>query len=194
MSELHDAEVIKILTDIFDELNIRYAIGGSVASSIFGIPRFTQDADITAQISMQAAELLYERVNRHFYISKQAMYEAMNSKSSFNIIYLDTAYKIDIFIPKDDFENKLINRSRKNKIDKTIEKEFSLVSPEDVVLLKLKWYKMADCASDRQWSDIKGVLSVQREKLDYEYLKAWADKLDVADLLQKAILEAKIKE
>ncbi len=193
MSELQDAEVIKIITDIFDSLNIGYAIGGSVASSIFGIPRFTQDADITARISIPDAELLYEKLRLRFYISKEAIYQAVNSKSGFNVIFLDTAYKIDIFIPGSEFENTLIARSRKNKIDEAIEKEFSLVSPEDVILLKLKWYKMADCVSDRQWSDVLGILGVQQESLDYEYLKMWAIKLGLTALLEKVIVESKLK-
>lgn len=193
MSTPQQAEVLKILADIFDELNIKYAIGGSVASSIFGTPRFTQDADITVQLSIPAAESLYEKVSGHFYISKEAMYQAVNSKSSFNIIHLDAVFKIDIFIPNSEFENTLIARSHKNKIDESIAKEFSLVSPEDVILLKLKWYKMADCASDRQWSDVKGVLSVQKNKIDYDYLKIWANKLGLANLLEKAISEVKTK-
>jgi arginine deiminase len=194
MSTPQQAEVLKILADIFDDLNIRYAIGGSVASSIFGTPRFTQDADITVQLSIQEAESLYEKLTGHFYISKEAMYQAVNSKSCFNIIHLDTVFKIDIFIPNGEFENIIIARSHKDKINEFTAKEFSLVSPEDVILLKLKWYKMADCASDRQWSDIKGVLTVQKNKIDYDYLKIWAAKLGLANLLEKAISEANIKE
>ncbi|HAL45562.1 MAG: hypothetical protein A2Y12_07160 [Planctomycetes bacterium GWF2_42_9] len=190
MSTPQQTEVLKILADVFDELNIRYAIGGSIASSIFGTPRFTQDADITAQISIQAAESLYEKLSSFFYISKETMHQAINTKSSFNIIHLDTVFKIDIFIPNNEFENKLISRSHKNKIDESIAKEFSLVSPEDVILLKLKWYKMADCVSDRQWSDVKGVLGVQKDSLDYQYLKLWAEKLGLTALLEKVIAES----
>ncbi|MEN6383989.1 MAG: hypothetical protein ABFD79_02195 [Phycisphaerales bacterium] len=194
MAELQQARIIEMLTDIFDEFKIGYAIGGSVASSIFGTPRFTQDADITALISLTIVEKLYEKLNKIFYVSKDAMYAAVRSKSSFNIIHLDTVFKIDIFIPSSEFENQLICRGSKNKIDESIEKEFSLASPEDVILLKLKWYKAADCISDRQWSDVKGVLMVQKQRLDYDYLNTWASKLGLADLFQKAILEINSKE
>ncbi|PKL50555.1 MAG: hypothetical protein CVV39_01485 [Planctomycetes bacterium HGW-Planctomycetes-1] len=111
MSDVQQSEVIKILTDILDELKIEYAIGGSIASSIYGTPRFTQDADITVQPFLQVAEQLYERLKDNFYISKDAMYQAINPHSSFNVIHLETAFKIDIFTASNDFEKLLLARS-----------------------------------------------------------------------------------
>ncbi len=71
------------------------------------------------------------------------------------------------------------------------EKRFCVVSPEDIVLLKLGWYARSACVSDRQWDDILGVLRVQAESLDFQYLEAWSKKLDVAELLQRAISESR---
>jgi len=190
MSDVQQSEVIKRLTDILDELKIGYAIGGSIASSIYGTPRFTQDADITVQPFLPVAERLYEMLKDSFYISKEAMYQAINSHGSFNVIHFETAFKIDIFTANSEFEKLLLTRSKKNKIEESINKSFSLVSPEDIILLKLKWYKQSDFISDRQWSDILGVLSVQKNSLDFDYLKNWAKKLGLDKLLQKAITES----
>jgi hypothetical protein len=59
-------------------------------------------------------------------------------------------------------------------------------TPEDTVLHKLVWYKLGNQISDRQWRDVLGVLNVQGEALDYEYLDRWAPLLDVLDLLLRA--------
>jgi hypothetical protein len=190
MSDIQQSEVIKRLTDILDELKIEYAIGGSIASSIYGTPRFTQDADITVQPFLPVAERLYEMLKDSFYVSKEAMYQAISSHSSFNVIHFETAFKIDVFTANNDFEKLLLSRSKKNKIEESIDKPFSLVSPEDIILLKLKWYKQADCVSERQWTDVLGVLSVQKNNLDFDYLKNWAKKLGLNELFQKAIAES----
>jgi len=133
---------------------------------------------------------LYEQLKDEFYISKPAMYQALQNTSSFNIIHLETAFKIDIFIqPKTEFFKQIFFRRRKLHLG-NIKKEVSFVSPEDIILLKLKWYKQSGCDSQRQWTDVLGVLAVQKKQLDFDYLKNWAEKLELHELLQKAMLEA----
>lgn len=191
MDDILQTIAIKKLTDVLDELKISYAIGGSIASSIYGTPRFTQDADITIQSFSSAAEQLYEKLKNDFYVGKEAMLQTLKSGGSFNIIHLETVFKIDLFIQTDsDFEKSLLARSRKINISKSIDKPFCLVSPEDIILLKLRWYKQTGCDSERQWSDVLGVLSVQKNSLDFDYLKNWANKLELNELLQKAITES----
>jgi len=192
MSDIQQSEIIKQLTDILDELKIGYAIGGSIASSIYGTPRFTQDADITVQSFSSVAQQLYEILKSDFYISKEAMYQALQSRTSFNIIHLTTAFKIDLFIQKDDeFQMQMLSHSRKLPLGKSAKKA-SFVSPEVIILLKLDWFRQSGCDSERQWSDVQGVLAAQKENLDFEYLKNWAKKLGLNELLQKAISESGI--
>ena len=63
-------------------------------------------------------------------------------------------------------------------------------SGEDTVLRKLQWYDEGGRTSDRQWSDVLGVLKAQGSRLDREYLATWADELGVRDLLGRALIEA----
>ena len=125
--------VLKLLTDVLDGLKISYAIGGSIASSVYGKVRFTQDADITAAPFADKAGKLYDVLKEAFYISKDAMNEAISDRGSFNIIHLKSAFKIDIFIQKDDDFHKLIFiRRKKVKLDESIDHLFDIVSAEDV--------------------------------------------------------------
>mgnify|MGYP006286919675 CR=1 FL=1 len=188
MSKPDELAVIKQFTDVLDQLHINYAIGGSMASSIYGTVRFTQDADITIAHCPDKSHLLYNLLHDDFYISEDAMQQAFNSYASFNIIHLATAFKIDIFIQNPEtFEKNLIDRRQELQLSEKLKKKFSIVSPEDIILLKLKWYKIGNCQSDRQWIDIAGVIEVQKDKLDIEYLEDWAVKLGVEDLLEKAL-------
>ena len=190
MSEPEEYLVLKQMTDVLDDFKIDYAIGGSIASSLYGKVRFTQDVDITVAAFGDKAEQLYDALKGTFYISKDAMYQAISNRGSFNIIHLESAFKIDIFVCKDDdFHRQIFLRRRKVKLDVSIEHLFDIVSAEDIILLKLQWYKSAGCVSERQWSDVRGVLAVQSQTLDTEYLRNCSEQLGLSDILQKAIDE-----
>ncbi|MHC4647777.1 MAG: hypothetical protein ACYTBJ_20120 [Planctomycetota bacterium] len=192
MAEQPEIRVLHKLTDILDELSIVYVISGSMASSTYGTVRFTQDADIVVQPFSSVAKKLYQALKCDFYISEEAIRQALSSCGSFNIIDFETAFKVDIFVQgPDEFSKELFAHSRKLKISESIDKGFCFVSPEDIILLKLRWFKEGGCLSDQQWSDVLGVLGVQGRVLDVEYLKLWARKLEFADLLDKAISESR---
>lgn len=190
MNDPQEMLVLKDLTDTLDQLGIAYAIGGSIASSLYGKVRFTQDADITVQPFEQQADRLFETLKPSYYISKEAMHHALRQRSSFNVVHLENAFKVDIFVHKDtEFEKQLIPRSKPTELSESIEKPLSVVSPEDIILLKLQWHTTA--GSDRQWSDVLGVLSVQGDKLDFGYLKKWAAILRIDQLMEKCIFESR---
>jgi len=188
MSNGGDISILKQLTDILEALGISYAIGGSIASSIYGKVRFTADADISVFPFPEKKEKLCELLKNNFYISEQAVAEALNSRSSFNVIHLETAYKIDIFVLKgDDFEENIVSRSNKIRLSEDVEGDFSVVSPEDIILIKLRWYNDSGCVSERQLRDVVGVLEVQDRSLDYQYLETWANNLGLSKVLKQAI-------
>ncbi|MFA5293420.1 MAG: hypothetical protein WC496_10345 [Phycisphaerae bacterium] len=190
MNNPQDIAVLEKLLNVLDNMNIAYVIGGSMASSTYGTARFTQDADITVEPFGPICDKFIEALKNDFYVSKEAMNQALQSKISFNIIHLATAFKIDIFVrPEKEFYRQMFSRSRKLKLG-NIAKEVSFVSPEDIILLKLDWYRQSGCNSERQWTDVLGVLSIQKNSLDFDYLKNWAKKLGLNDLLQKAIMES----
>jgi hypothetical protein len=60
-------------------------------------------------------------------------------------------------------------------------------TPEDILLQKLRWFRLGNEVSDRQWRDIVGILLVQGEALDRIYLQRGAATLGVVDLLARAV-------
>src|SRR5581483_53938 len=118
--------------------------------------------------------------------------DAIRHGSEFNVIHLGTMFKVDIFLPKRRPFDQAV-RQRAQKRDLKILEEISSVhgeSPEDVILTKLEWYKMGGMVSERQWSDILGVLKVQHQHLDKDYLRHWAAAIGVTDLLTRAFQES----
>ena len=191
--QMNNPDLLLVLgrfTDVLERLGIDYAIGGSVASSIYGAVRFTEDADVMVEAFDDQADRFFEMVKSEFYISRHAMCEALADRSSFNVIHTETAFKIDVFIGKDTaFEKELMSRRRMLKLSEELDKAVSVVSPEDIVLLKLRWYQDSGCNSVRQWADILGVLDVRGEELDREYLKKWSCELGLDELLERVLSE-----
>ena len=62
-----------------------------------------------------------------------------------------------------------------------------VASPEDNILAKLVWFRKGGEVSDRQWQDIVNVLRIQGDRLDLSYLREWAARLGVTDLLKRAL-------
>ena len=192
MNNPQELIILESFTDILQQLDIAYAIGGSVASSIYGKVRFTEDADITVEPFDNQADKLIELLSSEYYISKDAVYQALKQQGTFNVIHLDSAFKIDVFIRKNTaFQKQFMARRKSLSLSDSIKKEFALISPEDIILLKLQWYRDGGFSSERQWNDVMGILTVQAERLDFDYLNKWAGILEIIDLLEKAIAESK---
>jgi len=175
----------------FDEMGISYYLCGSLASSAYGLSRTTQDIDLVSDISIEHVNSLVEKLKEKYFIDSEMLRDAIKSETSFNLIHLDTMFKIDIFILKEDpYSKESFNRIQEDSLDqgKNSLKIF-ISSPEDVILSKLIWFKLGNEISERQWLDVLGVIKIQGDNLDKEYLIQWAKQKDIYDLLRKAFKE-----
>jgi hypothetical protein len=184
-------DITFVVVDTFDRLGIPYLVGGSLASSLYGIPRATQDVDIVARLGRRDVQPLVSALRETFYLDQQAILEAVEQRGSFNLIHLGTFLKVDVFVDKDDEASRAqLERRRRYEIDGDPPRSLVVASPEDVVAHKLYWYRLGDEVSDRQWSDVLGVLRVSGDRLDMEYLRRIATLLGTQDLLERALDEA----
>ena len=170
-----------------DELGIRYALGGSMASSLHGTMRFTFDADILIEPLPGCEEDFVARFALPYDVSLEAVRRAVRDRASFNVIHTETGFKVDFFIQKRAFDQSVLTRRMPSE---TPQGRIEIVSPEDIILLKLEWYRLGNEASERQWEDVLGVVRVQGDRLDRAYLDQWARELGVSDLLERALTAA----
>lgn len=189
------------IAEILLPLNIPYVVGGSVASSLLGENRSTQDLDMVIALDMETAPQLIEVMAGEFYISELAVQEAIQKakiaprEASFNVIYLPSIEKVDFFVmnSNDPFSNSVMSRRQLYTISDAsdgVESGIYIYSPEDIVLQKLSWYKLIPDGSQKQWRDVLGVLKVHEEGIDPAYLTQWARTLQLTDLLDEALLQA----
>jgi hypothetical protein len=178
----------------FENLSIPYYIGGSVASSIYGMARATMDVDIVADLKISHINRLKQILENEYYIDNEMIADAIRSASSFNLIHLETMIKIDVFLHKEDpYAEMALQRKRKDTLEELDKVEFYFSSPEDIIIAKVQWYKIGGFVSERQWLDVIGVIKVQGDLLDKKYLKRWSQKLGLASLMQNAFDEAGVK-
>lgn len=184
-------EVTLKVTNVFEKLGVAYLIGGSLASTLYGMVRTTQGSDIVAEMRLEHLRPFVAVLQDEFYVDDEMVAEAIRRNSSFNIIHRETMFKVDVFIPRSrPFLQSQLARVQRQAFTFETEVSAKFASPEDTILSKLEWYRLGGEVSDRQWRDILGVLKTREGELDLDYLRQWARDLKVSDLLERVLQEA----
>lgn len=187
-------ETLRVLQEVvavLSRLGIAYALGGSWASSLLGKMRFTHDADLTVEPFPGQEKVFCASFGDDYYVSLPAVQHAVGQRSSFNVIHTLSSFKVDLFVRKDrPFEQSVMARRRAFTLPHALGQMIQCVSPEDIILLKLEWYRLGGETSQQQWLDVRGVLEVQGPRLDHAYLDRWATDLGILDLLTRARQES----
>ena len=195
MSQAQIVAALAPVVDAFDDLHVGYYIGGSVASSALGLPRTTIDVDLVADLSTHHVGPLAERLEGEYYLNAETLSEAVREREAFNLIHLATMLKVDVFVLKTAaYDQTAFQRARKRALfPEAGTKELFLASAEDVALHKLHWYELGGRVSERQWGDVVGVLRVQGDQLDLDYMRRWARQLKVDELLNTALEQTQLR-
>ena len=181
-------EVTLKVTQVLESLGIPYLISGSLASTLYGMVRTTQDSAIVAEMRIEHLQSFVSALQGEFYLDEEMIAESIQRHTSFNIIHRETMFKVDVFIPQPrPFLRSQLLRSQKQTFVFETEVSAKFASPEDTILAKLEWYRLGGEVSERQWRDILGVLKTRAGALDLGYLRKWADVLEVNNLLERAL-------
>lgn len=172
-----------------ESLGVAYFLGGSMASSMQGEPRSTNDVDIVADLEVSQVLPFVNALGSDFEVDAESLLEAVRLRLSWNIFHLPSALKVDLFVARlGEFDRSELGRRR--RVEVAPGSALFVKSPEDTVVRKLLWFREGGGLSDRQWRDVVEVLRVSGSVMDLVYLREWAANVGVHDLLQKAQRDA----
>ena len=175
------------LISVLEATGIPYAVCGSLSSGLYGQPRATNDADIIIAPTKDQLAGLLKSLEVGYYVSDETALKAMKNCSMFNVIDNELGWKADLIFRKDGpYQLSEFNRRIRAKL---MGIDLWMLSPEDVILSKLDWAKGS--GSDLQFRDVFGVIKLQWDKLDWDYLRRWAKKLGVENNLESVIEEVR---
>lgn len=189
MSDAVDPIAVALqVTHVLDQLGVIHTIGGSIASSIAGEPRSTIDVDIVAAVTAGHVDELARRLEPEFYLNADAIRRAIATASAVNLIHQETSIKIDLFVAGGTAldAQQLARRVRVAVGGRVI----YVHPPEDILLQKLRWFRLSGESSQRQWRDAVGIVRVQGDHLDRAYVRRYARALDVEALVERILSSA----
>lgn len=170
-----------------DTVGVDWVIGGSIASSVHGEPRATQDVDIVVDLQARQVKPFVQALERHYYLEADVVREAVKVSSSFNAVHFASALKVDFFVAGDDpFEAERLARRLRVAMPNGV---LYVDTAEHTLLRKLEWFRRGAEVSERQWRDVQVIARLHGEHLDRERLRLWASRLGVTDLLERVLAE-----
>ena len=173
-------EFLVLSAERLDQAHIPYMLSGSVALSIYAQPRMTRDVDFVIDINEGQVNAFLELFEADCYVDRESVLEAVRSRGMFNVIHQAWVVKADFVVRKDQPFRKVEFERRRTV---TIEgKDLSVVTAEDLLLSKLHWAK--NSRSELQLGDARNLI-LSESNLDWPYIRQWAEKLSVLDLLRE---------
>ena len=185
---LEPFQVALSVADALERCGLPYVVGGSLASSVNGEPRSTLDIDLVVAMTEADVEPVLAALGGSFHADDHALRRAVRQRSSVNLFHRATATKVDLFIAGGSpVDRQAMHRRVRLRVASGPDRFLYVYTPEDILLQKLRWFRLGGEVSDRQWRDILGIVLVQQNRLDEEYLRDGAHLLDVTDLLDRAL-------
>ena len=179
-------DLTEVLLERLDEMQIPYCLVGSVASGALGEPRMTRDIDVVVSL-MPEDSLAMTRAfpSPEYYVSPEAIGEAIRTGGQFNVIHSESGIKIDFMIARKDAWGRM-QLVRRRRVNIFPDLEGYVAAPEDIILSKMLYYRQG--GSEKHLRDITGILKVSGPDVDHDYVNQWAETLEVTDIWQ-AILQ-----
>ncbi len=170
-----------------ERIGVDYALGGSLAAGIVGEPRATNDIAFAVRLDEGKVAALAAELGDDFAVDVEALRDAVRRGRSYNVYFLPTVIEVDLFVrggaPFDESE---LSRSAPIEL-RPGERPIRVATAEDSLLRKLVWFRQGGEQSETQWRDVLGIARVSGPDLDLDYLRAWAGRLGVGGLLERAL-------
>jgi hypothetical protein len=181
---MEQRELLRYVASTLDRLKVPYFVTGSFAGILYGPFRMTNDLDVVIDLAKEQVDAFMASFPpAEFYVDRDAVIDAIQSRFQFNIIHRASLAKVDFIVPAGSSHSREEFR-RVRRIRGVVDYDVAYCSPEDVILNKLQFHRDSD--SHKHLSDVVGILKMSGASLDMAYIEQWADWLDVLSSWRKA--------
>ena len=164
-------EAVLSMIDALDAMSVPHMLTGSYASNVFGIARSTQDADFVVELGQTSLSQIAGRLGNSFRVDPQMSFETITGTSRYVIQLRDSPFKIELFLLSDDAHDR--ERFRRRQPGTALGRTVWMPTAEDVVITKLRWSKQGRRSKDVD--DVRNVIAVQGDRLNWDYIHRWCD-------------------
>lgn len=166
-------KLLEDITRVLDSINIPYLLTGSLAYNIYALPRATRDIDLIVEIQAKDIKTFLQAIAGSYYYSEETINQEVKRRGMFNIIHLESSYKIDLIVRSDDvFEKAKFRRRKAMEFGGTL---LYVITLEDLIISKLRWIQQLE--SELHKRDIETLLL--NPDIDKEYVKNWCERLNL---------------
>ncbi|MEX0702562.1 MAG: hypothetical protein WD069_10750 [Planctomycetales bacterium] len=178
-------DLLRYVASVLHRLAIPYLVTGSTVTIAAGEPRFTNDIDIVVDLRPKhIAALCAAFPAPDYYVSEQAVREAVATKRQFNVIHIPAGLKVDFILRRDiPFDDSRFARGVRVRPVEDYEATFASI--EDVIVKKLDFYQQG--GSDKHLRDIAGVLQMNPDRVDRRYIREWAERLGLVPIWEMVL-------
>jgi len=187
-------EAIHSLAQTFEELDIAYALSGSLACSLYGLQRATLQIDFVADILEKHLPSLCSRVSDHYLLQGEGIDVAIQQRTCFMLVHLQSLLKVMVTLPGESTLGRQLFHQKRNLALVEGASSLAVLSPEQMILSLLEAFKASNEQADDLWYDLLGIAKVQSTDLDISLLEQQASTLGVAELLARTLIDAGLRE
>ena len=173
-------DLVVAFFDALTALHVPFMVSGSLASNFYGVPRATQDAGLVLDLNAVPVDRLAARLRDAFDVDSQVSFETVTGSRRLVAHARDAAFDVELFDVTDDRHDR--ERFTRRRIVAVLGRAVALPTPEDVIIVKLRWWQLAGRRKDVD--DARNVMAVQQASLDQAYLRRWCEELGVLGLLE----------
>jgi hypothetical protein len=180
---MNSADIFREIITALDKARVPYMVVGSFASNLYGTGRATQDIDLVVSATPEQIRLLLSLLpTDKYYFDLNTALEASRRKDMFNILDMNSGWKIDIIFEKPSaYHQQAFERRTAAEIDRV---PLFAATGEDTIISKLEWARLGE--SSRQIEDVAGILKVRGASIDRPYVDKWVEKLGLSSQWERA--------
>jgi hypothetical protein len=174
-------QAIIAMVDALESSGVPYMVVGSLSSNFYGVPRSTQDADFVIQLEGRTVADVLRHLGPEFELDEQMSFETVTATRRYKLSVVGTRFEIELFVLSGEAHDQC-RFSRRRRVA-LLGRQAFLASPEDVVITKLMWSLQGSRSKDRD--DVRNVLAVQSDNLDWDYVRRWCREHGTLELLNE---------